>query len=233
MPPVRVVTASDYCRFRDKFFRDAEDIIVELNGGETFLPINVAAITNFIRRTGPERIELQTNGIQSEDAYKSLIPFKNRIFRIGFTYHRKMVHSIPTYREAYERNVCMMRDLGFKVYVKELLFTEEREEIIKNKEKWERLGVDFKVQDFKGSFLGLSGEEASKYVKEDYQLLSQEYLRDNYDCRCKEGYKQLIVMRDGTIISCYALQEPVGNMVLGTYRPGYKVFLAEKRIVWS
>jgi hypothetical protein len=233
MPPVRVVTAPDYCRFRDKFFGDAEDIIVELNGGETFLPINVAAVVIFLRWTGPERIELQTNGIQSEDSYRALVPYKDRVFRIGFTYHRMMINSIPTYRSAFERNVLMMRDLGIKVYVKELLFVDERSAIIDNKRKWEGLGVEFKVQDFKGASLGLSGEEAVKYTREDFQMIAPEYLRDPYDCKCKEGYKQLIVMRDGTIICCYAIQTPVGNMIQCTYEPGYKVFLAEKRILWN
>jgi len=233
MPPVRQVTATHYCNFRDKFLSDAEEIVVELNGGETFLPVNVAAVTNFMRRTGPELIELQTNGIQSEDAYKTLLAFRGRILRLGFTYHRKMIHSIPTYRRAYERNVLMMRDLGFPVYVKELFFTDEREAILDNKARWESLGVEFKVQDFKGSFLGLSGEEVVRYTAEDFKLISREYLRDDHDCRCKDGYKQLIVMRGGTIIACYLIQESVGDMIKCEYKPNYCVFMSEKRLIWT
>jgi len=233
LPPVREVTTTDYCRFRDTFLADAEEIVVELNGGETFLPINVAAVTNFMRRTGPERIELQTNGLQSEDAYKALLPFKDRILRIGFTYHRKMIHSVPSYRRTYERNVLMMRDLGFPVYVKEILFMDEREAILENKARWESLGFEFKVQDFKGSFLGMSDEEIPRYTAEDWRLISPEYLREERDCRCKGGYKQLIVMRDGTIISCYALQEPVGNMIECTWKPDHCVSLLEKRLIWT
>lgn len=233
MPPRRLVTATDYCRFRDKYLGDAEEIIVELSGGESFLPINVAAVSNFIRRTDRERIELQTNGIQEEGSYRGLLPFKDRVFRIGFTYHRKMIHNVRTYRETYERNVIMMRDLGFKVYVKELLFVDERHAIEENKARWEGLGIDFRVQDFKGAYLGISGEETRKYTREDSCLVSPEYIRDLYDCRCKYGYTQLIVMRSGKIISCYALQEPVGDMIQCTYRPGYKVLIVEKRILWS
>lgn len=233
MPPVRIVTATHYCAFRDRHLADAEDIVVELNGGETFLPMNVAAVTNFMRRTGPERIELQTNGIQPEDAYRAIRPFRDRIYRLGFTYHRRMIHSIQTYRRAFERNVLMMRDFGFPVYVKELLFVGERDRIAENGDRWRSLGVGFKVQDFKGASLGMSGEELPRYSTEDFAMISPEYLRDPNDCRCKHGYKQLIVMRDGTIISCFDIQESVGNMIDCTWRPNHFVSIAERRIVWT
>jgi len=232
MPPVRKVTATDYNRFRDKFLADAEDIIVELNGGESFLPINNAAVINFIKRTS-DRIELQTNGIQPAEMYKTLLPFKDRIFRIGFTYHRKMIHTIPSYREAYETNVRMMKVLGFPVYVKEILFHDERAAILENKKRWEHMGVDFKIQDFKGSFLGLSKDGVSDYTAEDQHLISAEYLHDQDDCRCKPGHKQLIVMRDGSIISCYVIQEVVGNMIDGTYRANHCVSLNRKALIWT
>jgi len=132
MPPVRRVTATDYNQFRAKFLADAEDIIVELNGGESFLPINNAAVINFMKRT-PDRIELQTNGIQPAEMYRTLLPFKDRIFRIGFTYHRKMIHTVPSYRDAFETNVRMMKVLGFPIYVKEILFHDERSAILENK----------------------------------------------------------------------------------------------------
>lgn len=233
MPPVRKVTVSDYCRFRDKFLADAEEIVVELNGGETFLPINIAAVTSFIKGTDRERIELQTNGIQPEDSYRALLPFKDRVFRLGFTYHRKMIDRVPSYRTAYESNVLMMKSLGFHVYVKEILFHDERAAIEENRKRWEGLGVEFKIQDFKGAFLGLSGEGCFEYDTEDWGLISSEYIRDVVDCRCKAGYKQLIVMRDGSVISCYRLPEVVGNMVEGTYRPNYTVSLSKKAILWT
>ena len=233
LPPVREVTVSHYCAFRDKFLADAEEIVVELNGGETFLPINVAAVTAFIKGTTTERIELQTNGIQSGDAYRSLLPFKDRILRIGFTYHRKMIHGVPTYRNAYESNVIMMKNLGFPVYVKEILFHEEREAILENKARWENLGVEFKIQDFKGTYLGVSGEGLKEYTVEDIRLISPEYIRNLSDCRCKHGYTQLIVMRDGKVIPCYTLQESVGNMVDGTYKPGYRVNMMDRRVSWD
>ena len=232
-PPMRKVTVSHFNAFRDKFLSDAEEIVVELNGGETFLPINIATVTSFIKGTRNERIELQTNGIQPMDAYRALLPFKDRVLRIGFTYHRKMIDNVPSYRRAYESNVLMMRDLGFSVYVKEILFHEERASILENKKKWESLGVEFKIQDFKGAFLGLSGEGSAEYDREDWGLISNEYLRDTSDCRCKAGYKQLIVMRDGSIIGCYRMPEVVGDMIEGTYRPNYLVSLINKAILWT
>jgi MoaA/NifB/PqqE/SkfB family radical SAM enzyme len=233
MPPVRLVTPVHYVRFRDAFLVDAEEIVIELNGGETFLPINVAAVTSFIKQTDRERIELQTNGIQEEDRYRSMLPYRDRILRIGFTYHRRLINSVPSLRAAYERNVIMMRDLGFHVYVKEILFAGESEEIAGNRERWNGLGVEFKVQDFKGSSLGMSAEETPRYNANDWKMISAEYLRDPYDCRCKPGYKQLLVMRDGRVLACYVYQEPVGNMVECTYKPGYHVSMLERRVAWD
>jgi hypothetical protein len=232
LPPVRKVTVEDYVRFKDRFLCDAEDIVVELNGGETFLPINIAAIKRFIKGTTTERIELQTNGIQPEEAYKEILPFRDRLFKIGFTYHRKMIDKVPSYRSAYERNVLMMKELGLPVYVKEILFHEEQDAILENKSKWESLGIDFKIQDFKGSFLGVSGEGIAEYTSDDWRLVSCEYIRNAGDCRCKAGYKQLLVMKDGTVISCYRMQEAVGNMIEGTYKSNYYVSLLDKKVVW-
>jgi hypothetical protein len=232
LPPVRKVTATDYTRFRDKFLADAEEIIVELNGGESFLPINSAAVINFLKRT-QDRIELQTNGIQPAEMYRKLLPFKERIFRVGFTYHRKMIDSVPSFRSTYEANVLMMKSLGFPVYVKEILFHDERDAILENKARWESLGIDFKIQDFKGAFLGLSKESVLDYTVEDQRLISGEYVHDQNDCRCKIGFKQLIVMRDGSIISCYVVPEVVGNMIAGTYNPRHYVSLVSKSLVWT
>jgi organic radical activating enzyme len=233
MPPKREVTVTAYNKFRQKFFSDAEDIVVELTGGESFLPINNAVVVNFIKRTTTERIELQTNGIQPIDAYKTLLPFKDRLLRIGFTYHRKMIHNVLSYRNTYDSNVLAARDLGLPVYVKELLFHEERDAILENKRRWESLGVEFKIQDFKGSYLGVSKEGVADYTPEDHSLVSNEYVHNLGDCKCKDGYKQLIVMRDGSIISCYIVADIVGNMIDGTYRPNHYVSLMSKSLVWT
>jgi hypothetical protein len=233
MPPVRKVTVTDYNRFKDKFFTDAEEVVVELNGGESFLPINKASVINFIKRTTTERIELQTNGIQPVDMYKALLPFKSRLFRIGFTYHRKMIHNVQSYRDTFDSNVLMMKDFGFPVYVKELLFHEERDAILENKKRWEGLEIEFKIQDFKGSYLGVSKEGTEDYTAEDWSLITPEYCRNINDCRCKEGYKQLIVMRDGSIISCYIIPDIVGNMIECVYSSNYYVDRLKKRLVWT
>ena len=230
MPPMRQVTVEDYKRFRIKCLADAEEIVIELAGGESFLPLNNATVLNFIKRTTDERIELQTNGLQPAERYQSLEPFKNRLLRLGFTYHRKMIHTVPSFRAKYEENVLMMRDRGFPIYVKEILFSDEREAILENKVAWEARGVEFKIQDFKGSFLGSSREE--EYSPEDFRLITREYLRNQSDCRCKEGYKQLLVMRDGSIISCYSIPDVVGHIIEGTYKPNYLVSLISKSVVW-
>jgi len=91
------------------------------------------------------------------------------------------------------------------------------------------LGVDFKIQDFNGFFLGKEG--TSEYTPDDCLLISDEYIHDQNDCRCKVGYKQLIVMRDGSIISCYLIHGIVGNMIEGTYKLNYYVSLLKKSLV--
>jgi len=129
----------------------------------------------------------------------------------------------------------MMKDLGFPIYVKEILFHDERDAILENKKRWESLGVEFKIQDFKGSFLGISGEGISTYTIEDQNLISREYIRNIRDCRCKNGYTQLIVLRDGPIVPCYLTQEVIGNMIDGTYKPGYHVRRTDmsRSVVWD
>ena len=233
MPPLRRVTVPLYNKFRDKFLADAEEIVVELNGGESFLPINNATVLNFIKRTTTERIEMQSNGLQPPEMYKTLIPFKDRILRLGFTYHRRMIHSVPSFRQTYEKNVLMMRDQGFPVYVKEILFREEFDDIVENKSRWESLGVDFKVQDFKGSFMGTSQEQTEDYTPEEVRLISAEYMRAQNDCRCKPGYKQLLVMRDGSILSCYDIPDIVGNLIECTWKPNHYVCLDNKSLIWT
>jgi hypothetical protein len=127
----------------------------------------------------------------------------------------------------------MMKNLGFPIYVKEILFHEDREAILENKAHWENLGVEFNMQDFKGSYLDISGEGVPSYTPEDQVLISSEYIRNIRDCRCKNGYTQLIVMRDGSIIPCYVLQEVIGNMVDGTYKPGYHVRMVDRSVIWD
>ena len=49
----------------------------------------------------------------------------------------------------------------------------------------------------------------------------------------KEGYKQLLVMRDGSILACYVIPDVVGNMIEGTYSPNYYVSFDSKSVVWT
>ena len=87
-------TVRDYVRFRDTHLKNAEDIVVHFHGGEPFLYTNINIILSFLRQAKVERIDLLTNGIQKRENYEKILQFKDRIDRIGFTYHRKIIGKI-------------------------------------------------------------------------------------------------------------------------------------------
>ena len=88
-------TIEQYKTFRDTHLVNAEDIIMHFHGGEPFLDTNINTICTVIRMTGKERFDFLTNGLQSKKNYARIIPYKNRIHRVGFTFHRRMMGHIP------------------------------------------------------------------------------------------------------------------------------------------
>ncbi|MBD3261399.1 MAG: 4Fe-4S cluster-binding domain-containing protein [Candidatus Altiarchaeales archaeon] len=223
----RIFTVSDWCRFRDTHLKDAEDILVHFHGGETFLPTNINTICSFMRQTTMERVDFLTNGIQDPKHYRRMLEFNDRIHRIGFTFHRKMIRDVPQLVEAFERNVYMVRDMGIPLYVKELLFVDLRDETLEAKRRWESEGIQFKIQDFKGYDRGRDFAEFQRYEARDYLYIDSEYKRGGAYCACVKGYKNILIRghwNDGDVLACFEDGTVVGNIQQNWYHPGYKVY---------
>ena len=215
-------------RFRDKHLTDVEEIVVNLYGGETFIDTNTNIVTHFIKCTENETVDLLTNGLADKENYKKIIPFKDRIFRLGFTYHRKMIHNVPSLVKRFEDNINFLQDAGLNVYVKELLFADYRFEIVEAKKKWKEKGIEFKIQDFR--------EDANKNVYRpldiiplDAIIVDREYQHIGKFCECKHGYKNLIIRNGwdekshGDILGCWYDPKVVGNIITNTFEPDYEV----------
>lgn len=222
----RNFTIPQYIRFRDTHLKNPEEILIHFHGGEPFIDTNINTICTFIRCTKIERFDILTNGLQERSNYDRIIPFKDRIDRIGFTFHRKMIAHIPDLVKRYEDKVLYLHDKGLPVYVKELLFSELREDIKKYKRKWKELGIPFNVQDFKGYDRGMDKTEFNKYDAEDLSLISSEYKKGGSYCTCKKGYKTVLIgghTIGGKIFGCFQDMRIVGDIGKNEFNPNYKV----------
>jgi len=229
----RAFSVRDYCDFRDRFFSDAEEIIVHMHGGEPFLNTNSNLIVNFIRNTRLERIDLLSNGLQDEANYRKLVPYRNRVRRIGFTFHRKMIANIPHLVQLFEENVLRMKNLGFDVYVKELLFVDIKTEILQDREYWVKKGIPFKIQDYKGSDFGKTGSIHEGYTPEETALVDQEYFHLGDFCSCQKGYKSVLIRgttwRCGDVLGCWHDPKVVGNIQRREFDPSYRTFIDRQK----
>jgi len=216
----------DYIKWRDTHLKDAEDIVIHFAGGEPFTNINTSKIVEFIKNTDNENIDLLSNGLSPLNNYEKLISFHNRIKRIGFTYHRKLIDDNYELKTKFIHNVLFMHNCGFKVYVKELLFEEDITSILENKAKWISVGIDFKIQDFKGYNGGSDFTELKQYSNETRLLIDDEYLKNPFECQCSKGYKNIIIRggwSDGDILACWKDPVVIGNIIDNTYDPNYLV----------
>ena len=223
----RIFTIPQYITFRDTHLSDATEIIVHFHGGETFMETNVNTICAFLRATTMEKADLLTNGIQDRSNYEKIIQHKDRIHRVGFTFHRKIIAGVPSLVKRYEENVLYLHSQGIPVYVKELLFVDLREDIKEAKKYWTDKGISFKVQDFKGCDRGRSHEEFKKYEPEDYLLIDAEYKHGGEYCTCMKGYKSVLIRggwMDGSVLACFEDPVIVGSLLDNTYNGNYRVY---------
>jgi hypothetical protein len=227
-PGHNLFTVQDWVRFRETHLKGAEEILLHFHGGEPFYGENVAYIENFLSESSVERIDILTNGLGSEADYvRILSAYKDRIHRVGFTYHRKMNVDAALF----ESNVLAVRALGISVYVKELLFVDERDAIHANKKYWEDKGISFKIQDFRGWDRGRSFEENNKYTLDDMKSVDAEYLQnDPFTCSCRPGYKMFRIrggnlswQHSGDVIACWCDPKVIGNIQDNEFCPEYEI----------
>jgi len=219
-------TVEEYCIWKNTHLKNAEEIIIHFHGGEPTMKKNIDFIETFLNKSSIEQVDILTNGLGSKESYKRMINFKNRIFRIGLTYHRAVIDNDQKLRQRYISNVFMLKDAGIDVYVKEMLIIKYRTEIKANKRFWESVGVPVKIQDFKGYIKGEDFTELQQYTNDDISLLDKEYIKNINECTCLPGYRQIMIRggwMSGDILGCWIDPVVIGNIKDNTYNPNYKV----------
>lgn len=223
----RGFTIAQWNQWRDLHLGNATEIIVHFAGGEPFHPANVPLWTEFLESTSVERFDMLSNGLGNRQDYALLLKYRERLDRIGLTYHRKVIHGNQALVERYHSTVEFLHHAGLPVYVKELLFVDEREAIKANRAYWEGKGIPFKIQDFKGWDRGFSGEEWAKYTPEDEALISEEYKHVGRYCSCRAKYRSFVIRghewMNGDVLACWRDPKVIGNIGDMTFNPAYKI----------
>lgn len=228
----RAFTLEQYHKWFNKFIPDATEVIMHLHGGEPFCDKNVQDVYNVIDFMKKERIDILTNGTNKTENYEKLQQYKSKIRRIGFTFHRTIIGDNEKLVKQFEKNVLFVKSFGIPIYVKELLIPSQKHYIIDNKRKWKELGIDFKIQDFKGVDRGWSHEEYVNYTPIDHLLVDNEYKHPLQTCSCQKGYKNILIRgfdeyddfpTGGDIVACWHDPTVVGNINEMWYNPNYKI----------
>jgi len=227
----RTFSFEEYQRWRNKYLSDASEIVMHLFGGEPFCHQNTEDVFSIISFMDKEKIDILSNGLCEPSTIKRLEPFKNKLHRIGFTFHRESLEGKPNLVERYNENVLLVKQMGIPVYVKELLIKKYRDNILAHRREWSAKGVDFKIQDFKGVDRGLSHEEYSKYTPLDNLLVDPEY-KHGQVCSCLFGFKNVFIRgfdmvdvgtNGGDVIACWHFPTVVGNILDDWFNPNYNI----------
>jgi len=222
-------TMQEYVDWRDTHLVDAEEIVMHLHGGEPSTTLNSAYVQALLRTATVERVDLLTNGLGERDAYERLLQDPARYKRVGLTFHRKMIVNNHDLLRRFEETAEWVRDQGVPVYIKELLFTDQREEIEMARAMWTARGFDFKVQDFKGNVRGEDFTEFTRYTQHDMDhVIDQEYVHTGRECGCLPDHKNVIIRGGwmaGDVLACWIDPTVVGSIQENTYDPGYRITL--------
>lgn len=222
-------TVKQYVEWRDTHLTDAEVIVMHLHGGEPSTPLNAAYIEALLRMATVERIDLLTNGLGDWREYKRLFQSPDRYRRVGLTFHRRVISDSPVHLRKFEDNAKRVRDLGIPVYIKEMLFTDQRDEILMAREMWQSLGFEFKVQDFKGNVRGEDFTEFARYTRDDMDnVIDPEYVHTGLECGCLPGHQNVIIRggwQAGDVLACWIDPTVVGSIQENTFKRGYRIAL--------
>lgn len=222
-------TMAQYVEWRDTHLAGAEEIVMHLHGGEPSTVLNSAYIDALLRTVSSERIDLLTNGLGDEESYSRLLRHASRYKRIGLTFHRRMIWGNRQLMRRFEATAERIQREVESVYIKELLFTDCRDEIEMAREMWQARGFDFKVQDFKGNVRGEDFSEFASYTRHDMEhVIDPEYVHEGEECGCLPGYKNVIIRggwMSGDVLACWIDPTVVGSIQDNTYNPDYRICL--------
>ncbi|MDR3012547.1 MAG: hypothetical protein LBU70_04980 [Chitinispirillales bacterium] len=214
-------TPRQFMKWRDKHLADGTDFIYELHGGEPSCSHGV--VLEILDTIDKGKFQLQTHGLGDAEFYEALIKRKDKIDRIGFTYHRKALKGNGAVDAKFANNVLSVDRAGIPVYVKELLHPDLKDVILKNKTFWKSMGVEFRIQDFKGR----RGCEPIPNTPEDYALIHHEYKHYGSQCACREGRKQVLIrgydIFAGDVLACWNDPVVVGSVIDDWYNGAYVI----------
>lgn len=205
---------------------NSAETIIHLQGGDPFCEQNLPIIFEFMDNTN-HVIDILTNGLGNTLILKNFFEqYKNRIHRIGFTYHRKTLSSLNM-SSKFRRNVKTAKHEGINVYVKEILFKDEIENILKHREYWNQFGIPLKIQDFQA----LDAKPQSYTIKE-LNLISNEYKHKGAYCSCWDNWKSISIrgydFSSGDVVACWLDPKVIGNIADNTFNPNFKVYIDTK-----
>ena len=218
-------TIKEYQQWRDKFLSDAEEILISLTGGETFDIRNQDEVDLILKLFNKEKFDLLTNGISPTHRYEHLEKYKHKIKRIGCTFHGTQLNEHQ--KELFIHNVLILKEMGFNVYVKELLMHQHRQNTLNNIQFWKNKGIEVKCQDFRPD-----GTHTAPYDQIDIAMIDNEYKHLGTECYCRDGYRNLIFLgygskpdfkTDGDVLGCWRDQCVIGNIKQMWFNPEYIV----------
>jgi len=232
----RAFSLEQWEQWRDKFLVDADEVLIMFAGGEPFIPVNSALCRELMEHCADsiQSYEFLTNGLFNKEdveflkGLKGHEGLKNKIHRIGFTYHRRMIHDKPELVKKFYDNLLYLKNMGIPVYVKELLRIEDKTDIINHRVFLRKHGIELKIQDYKGDDRGLDCTEIQQYTQADCALVDMEYKHAvNKPCSCLRGYKGIAIRGydeySGNVIACWHDPVVVGNIQEMRFNPNFTV----------
>jgi|GEM_PF-2096977 len=227
----RKFTLAQWEQWQNKFLPDATEILIMFSGGEPFIPENATLCRELMEHGSGsiQNYEFLTNGLFNKGDAEFLTGYVSKIRRIGFTYHRKMIHGKPELIERFYDNLNYIKNMGISVYVKELLRVEDRDAILEHRQHLKnKYGVTLKIQDYKGDNRGLDLSEQRQYTTADCDLVDIEYKHPaGFPCTCLRGYRGIAIRGydeySGNVIACWHDPVIVGNIQDMQFNPSFIV----------